>query len=144
MVNTMDMKNLETPEISWNISNTGLDNFGTDKTNSLNLSITELKQQIAERENLSKLIIDEISKEKRDLDNFLFSIDAKNESSNADEIREKIALRQKRVELSEFQLREKIVCWQDVAKLKQELREKEQELSERENRMSVLKDVLEG
>jgi len=57
--------------------------------------------------------------------------------------RDKVALKQKQVEISELQLNEKINCWQDIAKLKQELRECKKELAGRQGRMEMLGKILE-
>ena len=59
------------------------------------------------------------------------------------EVREKIALKQKQVEICELQLKEKVSCWQDVATLKRELREKEKEFAEKQGRMDMLGKILE-
>ena len=55
---------------------------------------------------------------------------------------EKNALRNKKVEISELQLNEKINCWKDIAYVKKELRIYEKELSEKESRMKELNDIL--
>ena len=79
----------------------------------------------------------------RDIDNFLLEVEAKNSVAEVDDVREKIALRQKRVELSEVQLNEKVSSWKDVALLKKELREKQRELNEKQGRLDMFGKILE-
>ena len=54
-----------------------------------------------------------------------------------------IGLRQKKVDMTQLQLNEKVTCWKDVALLKKELRDKEQELTEKLDRMKAISDILE-
>lgn len=135
---------LENPPSSWNMdSDNSFDNIGKEKVDALKRSIGEIKLLIKEREKLSRDVIEEGDKEKRDIDNFSIEVKAKMEAGDIEGEKERITLRQKRVDLSELQLKEKISSWQDVAKLKQELREQERELSERESRMKMLGKILE-
>ena len=55
---------------------------------------------------------------------------------------EKNALRNKKIEISELQLNEKINCWKDIALLKKELRENERELTEKESRLKEINELM--
>ena len=120
-----------------------LENIGKEKLDSLKESIKEIEELIVSRKKLSKRIFEEVEKEKRALDNFILEVDAKNSVSEVDDVREKISLRQKRVELSELQLNEKVSSWKDIALLKKELREKQRELSEKQGRLDLFGKILE-
>ena len=117
--------------------------IGKEKLDALKTSISEIKVLIDERQKLSLQVLAEGDQEKRDIDNFLLDVGAKMEAGDIEGEKERIALRQKRVDVSELQLREKISAWQDIARLKQELREQERELSEKESRIGMLGKILE-
>ena len=119
-----------------------LENIGKEKLDSLKESIEEIEELILSRKKLSKRIFEEVEKEKRALDNFILEVDAKNSVSEVDDVREKISLRQKRVELSELQLNEKVSSWKDIALLKKELREKQRELNEKQGRLDMFGKIL--
>ncbi len=130
---------LEDEETSWNTS--GEESFqkvGREKVDSLRTSIKELEELIKNREKLSKEIFNEAEKVKVEISNFFVQ-----NPTGEQEVREKIALKQKQVEISELQLKEKVNCWQDVAQLKKELREREKELSEKQGRINMLDKILE-
>jgi len=144
ILSEIPLKEDEKPSIEWNkISEKSLENIGKEKIESLRIAVNEIKQLIQEREKLSKSVIDDAEKEKRAIDNFMLDVEAKMEAGDIEGERERIALRQKRVDISELQLHERISAWQDIAKLKQELREKEKELSEKLGRMEMFGKLLE-
>ena len=120
-----------------------LENIGKEKLDSLKEAIEEIGELILSRKKLSKGIFEGAEKEKRDIDNFLLEVDAKNSVAEVEDVREKIALRQKRVELSELQLNEKVSSWKDIALLKKELREKQRELNEKQGRLDMFGKILE-
>jgi len=120
-----------------------LENIGKEKLDSLKEAIEEIEELIVSRKKLSKRIFEEAEKEKRAIDNFILEVEAKNSVSEVDDVREKISLRQKRVELSELQLNEKVSSWKDIALLKKELREKQRELSEKQGRLDIFGKILE-
>ena len=120
-----------------------LENIGKEKLDSLRKAIQEIEELIVSRKKLGKKIFEEAEKEKRAIDNFLLEVEAKNNVSDIDDVREKIAFRQKRVELSELQLNEKVSSWKDVALLKKELREKQRELNEKQGRLDMFGKILE-
>lgn len=135
---------VEKPGIEWNtLSEDSLENIGKEKVESLLVIVSEIKQLIDEREGLSKAVISDAEKEKRAIDNFMLDVEAKMEAGDIEGERERIALRQKRVDVSELQLHERISAWQDIARLKQELREREKELAEKQGRMEMFGKLLE-
>ncbi len=128
------------PEKGWNTSDSKeIEKVGKEKIESLKKEIMEVEKLIKEREQLSRLIIDEAEKVKMDTDNFLVA----HKPVDSDALKESIALKQKQVEVSELQLKEKVSCWQDTAILKKELRECEKELADRESRLKILDKILE-
>ena len=129
------LEKLGKPEKPWN---TSIEKVGKEKMDSLKKTINEIEALIKERENLSKALINEAESIKIDISNFFVQ-----NPTGEQEIREKIALKQKQVDISELQLNEKISCWQDVAKLKQELRDKQKELTDKESRFEMLDKILE-
>jgi len=129
---------LENPEKTWNSSDRGLQRTGKEKLNILKKEVVEMNSMINSREKLSSQIFNEAEKIKIDIGNFLANKDVDDE----DAIRERNGLRQKQVEICELQLKEKVNCWQDIARLKQELRERERELADREGRVEMLDSLL--
>ena len=127
----------EKPGIALALSDDSID-VNKNKLKALKESIEEIETLIKQREKLSSNIFDDAEKIKIDLGNFIENRDATDEDS----MKERNGLRQKQVEMAELQLKEKVSSWQDVARLKQELREKEQELSEKESRMNMLNNIM--
>jgi hypothetical protein len=135
---------VENPNIELDsLSNTSLENIGKEKIESLKVVVDEIQNLISEREKLSGDVINDAEKEKRAIDNFMLDVEAKMEAGDIEGERERIALRQKRVDVSELQLHERISAWQDIARLKQELRERQQELREKLGRMEMFGKLLE-
>ena len=130
---------VENPEKTWDVSDDSLQRTGKEKLASLKKEVGEMNVMINGREKLSGEIFKEAEKIKIDIGNFLQNKDVDDE----DAIRERNGLRQKQVEVCELQLNERVNCWQDVAKLKQELRERERELSDRSGRVEMLDSILE-
>ena len=135
---SLDEKTLEKLRKTEKPWNTSIEKVGKEKVDSLKMTINEIENLIKERETLSKALINEAESIKIDISNFFVQ-----NPTGEQEIREKIALKQKQVDISELQLNEKISCWQDVAKLKQELREKQKELTDKESRFDMLDKILE-
>ena len=135
---------LENPHIKLDMpKDESFEGIGKEKIKSLRVVVDEIKQLIEEREKLSNEVINDAEKEKRAIDNFMLDVEAKMKAGDIEGERERIALRQKRVDVSELQLNERINSWQDIARLKQELREKEQELTEKQSRMEMFGKILE-
>jgi hypothetical protein len=128
----------EEAEKPWNTSDS-LENLGKEKIESLKQEIAEIEKQITKREQLSVAVFNDAEKVKIEINNFLREINPTNQENT----REKIALKQKQVELAEFQLKERVNCWQDIAKLNQELREAKKELTGRQSRIEMLGKILE-
>ena len=135
---------VENPQIELNsLSEASLGNIGKEKVQSLKVVVDEIKSLVSEREKLSKDVINDAEKEKRAIDNFMLDVEAKMEAGDIEGERERIALRQKKVDVLELQLKERISSWQDIARLKQELREMERELGEKLGRMEMFGKILE-
>jgi len=128
----------EEQEKPWNTSG-DLEGLGKDKIDSLQQEISEIETLIEGRERLSQAVFNEGDKIKMEINNFLREISV----PGLDAARDKITLKQKQVEIAELQLKEKINCWQDVAKLKEELRGSKKELSQRQSRIDMLGKILE-
>jgi len=138
-------ENFEKPEITGFSSENFLEGFGIEKILSLKNAIIEIKRLIEERKKLSKEILEDGDKIKLEIDNLILV----NENTvrntvlgQSEALSEKNSLRNKKVEISEMQLKEKIDCWKDIALLKKELRGYEKELSEKENRIKELNEIL--
>lgn len=129
---------LEEDGKTWNTSNS-LEKIGKEKLKALENAIEEIEKLVKEREELSKAINQEAEKIKIEVNNFL----AEHKPVDSDALKESVMLKQKQVEISELQLKEKVSCWQDIAKLKEELREKEKELSEKKGRLNMLDKIME-
>jgi hypothetical protein len=139
----ISLESMKIPEIS-NFSNgNSIISIGKEKIESLKNSIKEIGNLIEERKELSETYIFEGDKIKLEIDNLLMDNDniAKN-FADKDFMIEKNALRNKKVEISELQLNEKINCWKDIAQLKQELRQYEKELTEKESRLKEINDLM--
>jgi len=129
---------MENPEKTWDVSDNGLQKNGQEKLASLRIEVKEMNSMVQSREKLSGEIFKEAEKIKIDIGNFLENKDVDDE----DAIRERNGLRQKQVEICELQLNERVSCWQDISKLKQELRERERELSDRTGRVEMLDNIM--
>ena len=132
---------MEDQEETWNtLKDQDLQDSGKEKLDSLKNSIAELKTLIDGRKELSKEVLKDAEKVKMEINNF---ITENKQVFDKEGIREQILLKQKQVEVSEVQLKEKVSCWQDIAKLKQELREQERELTDKESRKKMFDKILE-
>ncbi len=140
----ISLEQMKIPEIS-NFSNgNSIISIGQEKIDSLRNSIIEIQKLIEEREQLSENFATDGNEIKLEIDNLLIENEAsgKNLAADKDFMIEKNALRNKRVEISELQLNEKINCWKDIALLKKELRQYEMELTEKESRMKEINDLM--
>lgn len=146
MTNNMVKNLLESPrkpEIPAFKSGNSVMNLGQDKVNSLKNSIIEIQKLIDERKKLSINFIREGDEIKLEISNFLLDIEnSPKVIGDKEGVLEKNALRNKKVEISELQIKEKIDCWKDIALLKKELRENEKELTEKESRLNELNEIL--
>ena len=139
------LNGFEKPEITGFSSENSIENMGQEKANSLKNAINEIKRLIEERKKLSKDFTEEGDSIKLEIDNFILTNEntIRNTAIGQNEgLLEKSSLRNKKVEISELQLKEKIDCWKDIALLKKELRIYEKELSEKEGRIKELNEIL--
>ncbi|HPD81776.1 MAG TPA: hypothetical protein PK357_01615 [Candidatus Pacearchaeota archaeon] len=139
------LRGFEKPEITDFSSESSINSLGQEKISSLKNAISEIKRLIEDRKTLSKKFIEEGDSIKLEIENLILSNEntLRNTSIGQSEaLSEKNALRNKKVEIAELQLKEKIDCWKDISLLKKELRIYEKELSEKENRMKELNDIL--
>jgi hypothetical protein len=135
------LENLGIPQ-SNNFGNEQLGNIGKEKIESLKKEIQEINELIENRTVLSKQVIREAEKIKREITNFLLENRIKDPNDPV-ETQERSALRQKKVDISQLQLDEQISCWKDCALLKKELREKQRELDEKQDRINMFSKILE-
>jgi hypothetical protein len=134
---------LERPEITGFSEGNTLEVVGQERIVSLKKAIQEIKQLVEERKKLSLEFIKEGEDIKSEINNLILGNESTLRALGQNEaLIEKNALRNKKVEISELQLNEKINCWKDIALLKKELRIYEKELSEKEGRMKELNDIL--
>jgi hypothetical protein len=134
---------LEKPEITGLSGGNMLEVVGQERVDSLRKAIQEIKHLIEERKKLSLEFIREAEEIKSEINNLILGNESTLRALGQNEaLIEKNALRNKKVEISELQLNEKIDCWKDIALLKKELRIYEKELSEKEGRMKELNDIL--
>jgi len=141
--NVRPLIGLEKPGITGFSDGSMLESVGQERIDSLKKAIQEIKHLVDERQKLSLAFI----KEGEDLKSEISNLIIENESTlralgQNEALVEKNALRNKKVEISELQLNEKINCWKDIAMLKKELRIYEKELSEKESRINELNDIL--
>ena len=118
-----------------------LSSISKSKVEALQTSVDEINELIEEREELSDEIFQEGEKTKTEINNFILANEKADNSLEKEDAL--IGLRQKKVDMTELQLNEKVSCWKDIALLKKELRDKEQELTERLERAKALTDILE-
>ena len=132
----------ENQEKPWNTSGENFQDVGKEKILSLKKEIKEINELTENREKLSKEIFREADRIKMEINNFLTETKP-NHPISPEDSRDRVMLKQKQVEIAEMQLKEKISCWQDIATLKKELREREKELSDKESRLKMLGKILE-
>jgi hypothetical protein len=134
---------LEKPEITGFPEGNMLDALGQERIDSLKKAIQEIKHLVDERKRLSIEFIKDAEEIKSEINNLIIGNESTLRALGQNEaLIEKNALRNKKVEISELQLNEKINCWKDIALLKKELRIYEKELSEKEGRIKELNDIL--
>ena len=134
---------LERPVISGFSEGNMVDVVGQERIDSLKKAIREINQLVVERKKLSLEFIKDGEDIKSEINNLILGNESTLRALGQNEaLIEKNALRNKKVEISELQLNEKINCWKDIAMLKKELRIYEKELSEKEGRIRELNDIL--
>ena len=134
---------LEKPGITGFSDGSMLESVGQERIDSLRTAIIEIKHLVEERKKLSIDFIKEGEQLKSEISNLILENENTLRAFGQNEaLNEKSTLRNKKVEISELQLNEKINCWKDIALLKKELRIYEKELSEKESRINELNDIL--
>jgi len=134
---------LEKPGITGFSDGSMLEGVGQERIDSLKKAIIEIKHLVEERKKLSLDFIKEGEQLKSEISNLILENESTLRAFGQNEaLTEKNSLRNKKVEISELQLNEKINCWKDIALLKKELRIYEKELSEKESRINELNDIL--
>jgi hypothetical protein len=141
--NNNTLLSFEKPEITGFSGGSALEVVGHERVSSLKKAIQEIKHLVEERKKLSIEFIKEGEDLKSEINNLILGNESTLRALGQNEaLIEKNNLRNKKVEISELQLNEKINCWKDIAMLKKELRVYEKELSEKEGRMRELNDIL--
>jgi hypothetical protein len=141
--NTSPLIGLEKPGITGFSDGSMLESVGQERIDSLRKAIIEIKHLVEERKKLSCDFIKEGEELKSEISNLIIENETTLRALGQNEaLVEKNSLRNKKVEISELQLNEKINCWKDIALLKKELRIYEKELSEKESRINELNDIL--
>ena len=136
-------ENLKKQGISGFSNGNFIENLGKEKIDSLKNSVKEIQKLVDEREMLSDNFIAEGDEIKLEIGNFLLENEKFSKNVNEkDFLTEKNSLRNKKIEISELQMKEKIDCWKDIALLKKELRMNEKELSEKQTRLDELNEIL--
>lgn len=145
----ISLQSMKKPVISGFYTDNSLEKLGQGRMNSLKKSITEIQKMIIEREKLSENFLREGEDIKLEISNFLIEndripkdINSLNQPGQRELLLEKNSLRNKKIEISELQLNEKINCWKDIALLKKEMRQFERELNEKESRMNGINEIL--
>ncbi|MBR9676932.1 hypothetical protein GOV04_02230 [Candidatus Woesearchaeota archaeon] len=107
------------------------------KTITLKELIGEINTLVSERQHLSKTLLDEIEKISMAVNSVLVNARAVQPTP------EHLKLEQKKIELEELKLQEKLNCWRDIALLKRELREASKEFRGAESRSQLIDSLLE-
>lgn len=146
-IKEISLQSMKKPAISGFYSGNSLENFGQGKRDSLKKSISEIQTLVKEREKLSENFLREGEEIKLEISNFLIENEKTPNVSSFGQLGqnvllEKNSLRNKKIEISELQLNEKINCWKDIALLKKEMRQYEKELYEKEARLSGINNIL--
>lgn len=106
------------------------------KVSSLREAIDDIKAMVAEREELSEDIFNDIEKMKTDMSNLIFQLNPETDKL------EILNLKKRIFDFEELKAQEKLNNFRDIALLKRELREREKEFRERETRAGVLDELL--
>jgi hypothetical protein len=117
-----------------------VERIGFTSLDSLIECINDLNSQIKQREELSLKLLEDLTKQEVEVANFMQQFPI--EGQDVTTLRELIMLKAKIIELSQSRRAEKLQCWQDISKLKEELRQNTRELSEKQNRMNMLDSIL--
>lgn len=139
---TEQMKELE---ISWNKPEKQSDIFQdmqNTKILSLREIIDEINELIEKRRKLSLEVFKDADAVKMDIKNFMSEIGSLMSPNNPN-IPALLELKKKQAELEEIKMQEKINCWKDIARLKEELRTYIKEAKDKERRLDALNQMME-
>lgn len=106
--------------------------------NALKESIMDIKDMIISRQKLNYDIINDITNTELEISNFIAKLPEQDER-NRDNL---FLFKSKSIEISEAKRGEMLSCWQDIAKLKEELRTHKKELYEKEKRLEMLESII--
>lgn len=114
-----------------------IDSLNADSIDSVGRCIADIQLMIEERKQLNSKIIRDLEKTELEIGNFLSRM------SDGKEGRDQMLLfKTKAIEVAEARRNERIDCWKDVAKLKEELRVYTRELEEKQSRKDMLDSIL--
>jgi hypothetical protein len=118
-----------------------------DEIISLQEEIEEIKQQIKERQELSKDIARSCEHVKTIMENVISEFKAIVPAGGAgagdtSALGALIRLRQEQAAMDQFSIKERTDAWKDIAELKKELRELVREYREKESRIDMLDKIL--
>ncbi len=109
-----------------------------DELSAIRECIADIEEQIEGRLSLHKKLMSDLDKSETQVSTFLTQVSVGSEFG-----REQMLLfKSKEIEIAEAKRAEQASCWQDVARLKEELRRYRRELSEKESRVSMLDRIL--
>lgn len=118
-----------------------VEKIGQTNLQSLRECIDDLNQQIKNRIELHNSLLSDMTSQEVEVNNFINQFPT-DEGGDVTTLREVITLKAKVIEISQARRAEKLQCWQDIAKLKEELRENTRELNEKQSRMNMLDSIL--
>lgn len=138
--------NMKDLEISWKDTEKPESDIFQDlqisKVASIKDIIEEINELIEKREKLSKDVFKDADAVQMELKNF--SSDLGNITGvNSPHIPVLMEVRKKQAEIEELKMQEKINCWRDVAKLKEELRTYIKEAKDKEKRLAAMNQMME-
>jgi hypothetical protein len=114
---------------------------GSDAMTAMKEAIRDLEEQVKSRLELHKKIMHMLDAAEIEVSNFLSQYRFGLETQEG---REKMLLfKSKAIEVAQAKTAELVSCWQDINKLKEELRALKREFNEKKNRMDLLDKILE-
>lgn len=114
-----------------------IDSLSADSIDSITRCIRDIQMMIEERRQLNDKIVKDLEKTELEIGNFLSQM-----TDGKDGREQMILFKTKAIEVAEARRNEKIDCWKDIAKLKEELRVYTRELEEKQSRKDMLDSIL--
>lgn len=115
--------------------------IGSPALDALSDSINDIQELIASRQELHDDIMSDLNKAEIQLDGFIEQI-MTGRRRDETALKDIATLKAKSVDIGQARKQEKLDCWQDIAKLKEELRQMQRELHEKESRSNLLDSIL--